>query len=537
MTSLWRDARLRGYLYQAALFLALAAFAALAWRNVVANMAARGIPMGFGFWNDVAGFDINQSLIPYSALSTYGRAFWVGLINTLLVGAISIALATPLGFLVGVARLSPNWILSRLALVYVELMRNTPLLLQLLFWYNGVLRALPGPKQSLTLGGAVFLNNRGLYVPRPEFAPGAALLLLALAAGMAAALAYSAYARRKQARTGEISPVGRVATFAVLAPPVIAFFLLGRPIGFSFAAPSGFNLRGGLQFFPEFVALVFGLVTYTAGFIAEIVRAGVASVSHGQTEAAAALGLPRGRALRLVVVPQALRLVIPPLTSQWLNIVKNSSLAVFVGYPDLVLVFAGTVLNQTHAAMQVMAVTMAVYLAISLGAVAGAQCVSMRAWRSRSGDEPGTCAKASEPELAPPPLLVRPARWAGCAPICSPRRSMRRRRFIARRRSALWLIPPADRVGHLTTRCGARPDGALVPGASGGRLLGVHRPQVSIICSTAPIPRAERWRVNVTEALGGGVDRLAAVAWNASRRGIALRCCSSSPTLPSLSCC
>jgi len=366
MGSFFRDSRVRSAAYQVALFAALAAFAVLGWRNAVANMAARGIPMGFSFWNQIAGFDINQSLISYSALSTYGRAFWVGLWNTLLVGAISIALATPLGFLVGVARLSPNFILSRLALIYVELMRNTPLLLQLYFWYNAVLKALPGPRQSLSFSGVAFLNNRGLFLPRPEFGDYAVAVLAALAVGVALAAGYGAFARRLQSRTGQISPVASVATLLIVALPLAAYFALGRPVNFSYAELKGFNLRGGLQLYPEFVALVFGLVTYTAGFIAEIVRAGVNAVSHGQTEAAAALGLPRGRTLRLIVVPQALRLIIPPLTSQWLNIVKNSSLAVFIGYPDLVLVFAGTVLNQTQAAMQVMAVTMGVYLVISL---------------------------------------------------------------------------------------------------------------------------------------------------------------------------
>ncbi len=364
--AIWRDARVRGVVYQAALFAALAALVVFAWRNAVANMTARGIPMGFGFWDDIAGFDINQSLISYSALSTYGRAFWVGLLNTLMVGAISIALATPLGFLVGVARLSPNFLLSRIALVYVELMRNTPLLLQLLFWYNAVLKSLPGPKQSHALYGLVYLNNRGFYLPRPVFGDGADTIGLALLAGLAFAIAYAVYARRLQAETGRISPVARVGLLAILAPPLVAYLLAGRPITLDIAELKGFNLRGGMQLYPEFVALVFGLVTYTAGFIAEIVRAGVSAVSRGQTEAAAALGLPRRRILNLVVIPQALRLIIPPLTSQWLNIVKNSSLAVFIGYPDLVLVFAGTVLNQTHAAMQVMAVTMGVYLVISL---------------------------------------------------------------------------------------------------------------------------------------------------------------------------
>ena len=339
----------------------------MGWRNAVANMQARGIPMGFGFWDETAGFDINQSLIDYSALSTYGRAFWVGLLNTLLVGAIGIALATPLGFAVGVARLSPNWILSKIALVYVELMRNTPLLLQLAFWYNAVLKTLPGPRQSLSLGGLVFLNNRGLYLPRPTVRRRRVACRRRARAGdrrragvrrpgRAGARPRRASARRS--RWSRSSPI--------VGLPTLAYFAAGEPIGFSFAQLSGFNLSGGLQIYPEFAALVFGLVTYTAGFIAEIVRAGVLAVPHGQSEAAAALGLHRSLTMKLVVVPQAMRLITPPLTSQYLNIVKNSSLAVFVGYPDLVLIFAGTVLNQTHAAVQVMAITMAVYLAISL---------------------------------------------------------------------------------------------------------------------------------------------------------------------------
>jgi general L-amino acid transport system permease protein len=364
--SITNDPRARAFLYQGLLAAALIGLAYLAWRNAVANMQARGVPMGFGFWDETAGFDVNQSLIPYSALSTYGRAFWVGLLNTLLVGVVSIVLATPLGFAVGLARLAPNWLLSRLALVYVELTRNTPLLLQLFFWYNAVLKTLPSPRQSINVAGVLFLNNRGLYLPRPTFYDGAGMVgaALAFAAALTVALAFAA--RRRQAATGERSQDLWTALTLIVGLPMVAYFAAGRPIGLESAQLSGFNLRGGMEIHPEFAALTFGLVTYTAGFIAEIVRAGVQAVPRGQSEAAAALGLHRPLALRLVVAPQALRLITPPLTSQYLNIVKNSSLAVFVGYPDLVLVFAGTVLNQTHAAMQVMAVTMAVYLAISL---------------------------------------------------------------------------------------------------------------------------------------------------------------------------
>lgn len=365
-TSPLYDPKVRGYAYQALL---IAALAALVWsvsHNVYVNMQARGIPMGFGFWDATAGFDINQKLIAYSSLSTYGRAFWVGLCNTALVAAIGIALATPLGFAIGVARLSPNWILAKMAMIYVEIMRNTPLLLQLLFWYNAVLKALPAPRQSIELFGLIFLNNRGLYLPRPAFAAGAGWIAFALLAGVAGAFAWRLWARRRQALTGEQAPVGAVAALLCLGLPVAAYFAAGRPVGFDFAHQAGFNLSGGVQILPELAALIFGLVLYTAGFIAEIVRAGVMAVPRGQSEAANALGLHRGLTLKLVVVPQAMRLITPPLTSQYLNIVKNSSLAVFIGYPDLVQIFAGTVLNQTQAAVQVMAITMGVYLAISL---------------------------------------------------------------------------------------------------------------------------------------------------------------------------
>jgi len=351
---------------QTALVAVIATLAYGAWTNVTAHMRAQGVPTGFGFWNQTAGFDINLSLIDYSSLATYGRAFWVGLLNTAMVGALGILFATPLGFLVGVARLSPNWLLSRLAFAYVELMRNTPLLLQLLFWYNAVLKALPGPKQSYALGDWLFLNNRGLYLPKPIADAGASPFAAAFVAAIAVSFVLWLRARAKRDATGANTAPPAPSVILIAALPLLAAFIFGPPFTLDFAKLSGFNLRGGLQLYPEFAALVFGLVVYTAGFIAEIVRAGVLATPKGQNEAAAALGLSRGLSLRLVVVPQAMRLIIPPLASQWLNIVKNSSLAVFIGFPDLVQIFAGTVLNQTQAAMQVMAITMGVYLAISL---------------------------------------------------------------------------------------------------------------------------------------------------------------------------
>ena len=365
--STWlNDQRVRGRIYQTLLLACVAALACGAIYNAVTNMQARGMPMGFGFWNEVAGFDINLHLISYTNLSTYGRAFWVGLLNTLLIAVICIPLATLLGFAIGVARLSPNWLLSRLALVYTSILRNIPLLLLLLFWYNAVLKSLPGPRQSISIGDVVFLDNRGLYLPMPVPREQSVWFISAIAAALILAAGFREWARRRQERTGEQAPSTLVAVGLILGLPAIASVAGGAPFGFDIAKLSGFNLKGGLQVIPEMAALVFGLVTFTAAFIAEIVRAGLLAVPVGQSEAAAALGLHRGLTMKLVVVPQAMRLITPPLTSQYLNIVKNSSLAVFIGYPDLVQIFAGTVLNQTQAAVQVMAITMAVYLFISL---------------------------------------------------------------------------------------------------------------------------------------------------------------------------
>jgi general L-amino acid transport system permease protein len=365
--STWlNDQRVRGRIYQTLLLACVAALACGAIYNAVTNMQARGMPMGFGFWNEVAGFDINLHLISYTNLSTYGRAFWVGLLNTLLIAVICIPLATLLGFAIGVARLSPNWLLSRLALVYTSILRNIPLLLLLLFWYNAVLKSLPGPRQSISVGDVVFLDNRGLYLPMPVPREQTVWFISAIAAALILAAGFREWARRRQQRTGEQAPSTLVAVGLILGLPAIASVAGGAPFGFDIAKLSGFNLKGGLQVIPEMAALVFGLVTFTAAFIAEIVRAGLLAVPAGQSEAAAALGLHRGLTMKLVVIPQAMRLITPPLTSQYLNIVKNSSLAVFIGYPDLVQIFAGTVLNQTQAAVQVMAITMAVYLFISL---------------------------------------------------------------------------------------------------------------------------------------------------------------------------
>jgi general L-amino acid transport system permease protein len=363
---LFRDPKVRGIAYQVLLCAVIAFLAWAAISNAIENLARAKIASGFGFWDNTAGFDISQTLIDYSTTSTYGRAFWVGLLNTLLVAGLGIVLATILGFAIGIARLSSNWLVSRMAGFYVELIRNLPLLLQLLFWYNAVLKALPAVHQSLALPGGGFLNNRGLFLPQPVPQPGAGWVLAAFVAGVVAAVGYRIWSRRRQALTGEQRSMLGVTLALVIVPPLAALVLSDFPITFVFPESGRFNIRGGIEVLPEFMALLFGLVIYTAAFIAEVVRAGVLAVDKGQTEAAYSLGLKPGPTLRLVVVPQAMRVIVPPLTSQYLNLTKNSTLAVAIGYPDLVQIFAGTVLNQTGQAVEVIAITMAVYLVISL---------------------------------------------------------------------------------------------------------------------------------------------------------------------------
>jgi general L-amino acid transport system permease protein len=353
--------------FQVALVGLVVGIAGAAAYNAAENLAHAHIATGFGFWNNTAGFDISQTLIPYSAsTSTFGRAFWVGLLNTLLVSGLGIVLATLLGFFIGIARLSRNWLVARLAGGYVELIRNIPLLLQILFWYNAVLKSLPELRSSIALPGRAFLNNRGLFLPRPEFGPGFGAVLLALLLGFAAAALLRLWARRRQERTGVQRPILWPALGLICGLPLATFVLAGDPLSFSFPEMGRFNIRGGLEILPEFAALLIALSVYTAAFIAEVVRAGVLAVPSGQTEAANALGLRSGLTLRLVVVPQAMRVIVPPLTSQYLNLIKNSSLAVAIGYPELFQVFTGSVLNITGQAVEVVAITMAVYLAISL---------------------------------------------------------------------------------------------------------------------------------------------------------------------------
>ncbi|MFG0834698.1 amino acid ABC transporter permease [Aeromonas bivalvium] len=363
----WYDAKVRALIFQCLAVAAVLGFLFYIISNALANLEARGITTGFGFLGNTAGFGILQSLIPYDETHTFGRTFLVGLLNTLLVSALGIILATLLGFVLGVARLSKNWLVSRIATIYIETFRNIPLLLQIFFWYFSVLRTLPSPRASVDLGGLAFLNVRGFYLPKPLFEEGFGYVLWALLLALALSWGLRRWAHRRQELTGKAFPVWLSALALILLLPLATFWLSGSPIGWSLPTLQGFNFRGGLTVLPELVALLLALTIYTAAFIAEIVRSGILAISHGQTEAASALGLSTSRTLQLVVIPQAMRVIIPPLTSQYLNLTKNSSLATAIGYPDLVSVFMGTTLNQTGQAIEVIAMTMGVYLVISIG--------------------------------------------------------------------------------------------------------------------------------------------------------------------------
>ena len=395
-----RNPKIRSAFYQTVVLVLVLACAYAFAVNASDNLKAQGFASGLGFLGNTAGFGINQTLIDYSETDTYGRVFVVGLLNTLLVAVIGCVLATILGFIIGIARLSPNWLIARLGGVYVETIRNLPLLFQILFWYLAVLGTLPGPRNSVGLGlqpifssigdgtaalglpaaivdafrglaasigpPDIYLNNRGVILPRPLLGDGFEWVVIAFGLAVVLALALRIWARRRLDATGKTFPTGWAAFGLIVGLPLAALLALGVPVGFEHPQLRGFNFVGGVRLIPELVALLFALVTYTAAYIAEVVRAGILAVPRGQNEAALALGLRRGLILRLIIVPQALRVIVPPLTNQFLNLTKNSSLAVGIGYPDLFAVFAGTTLNQTHQAIEIIAITMAVYLAISL---------------------------------------------------------------------------------------------------------------------------------------------------------------------------
>ncbi len=363
--SLLYNPTFRSVVFQLIAILGLVYFFYTIVNNALVNLDARGIATGFDFLSEKAGFGIGFSLIEYDETYSYARTFYVGLINTLVVSFLGIIGATFLGFFIGISRLSTNWLISRMAAVYIEIFRNIPLLLQIFFWYF-VLQSLPSTRQSLSIGEAVFLNVRGLFLPKPIFETGSIIICIALVIGIVGTFLYRSWATKKQELSGQQSPILKVSLGLIVGLPLVAFFISGMPISIEYPALKGFNFRGGYSFIPELAALMIALSVYTASFIAEIVRSGINAVSYGQTEAAMALGLPKKRTLKLVVIPQALRIIIPPLTSQYLNLTKNSSLAMAIGYPDLMSVFGGTTLNQVGQAIEIILMTMAVYLTISL---------------------------------------------------------------------------------------------------------------------------------------------------------------------------
>jgi general L-amino acid transport system permease protein len=365
-TSPLYDPFYRGLVAQALVAVALILLIGWFTNNTIDNLRRANIASGFDFLWNRAGFDISQHLIPYTADDTYARAFVVGLLNTLLVAFVGIVLATILGFIAGVARLARNPLISGIAAIYVETLRNIPVLLQLLFWYRAVLAVLPAPRQAIALPIGGFLSNRGLLLPTFVWGEGAIVMLIALGVAVVAVVAIAVWARRRQMATGRPFPTFLVGLAILVLLPAIAFVAAGMPVTLEYPELKGFNFVGGFHILPEFMALILGLTLYTATFIAEIVRAGILAVPRGQTEAAYALGLRPGVTLRQVIIPQAMRVIIPPLTNQYLNLTKNSSLAVAIAYPDLVSVFAGTVLNQTGQAVEAIFLTMLVYLLISI---------------------------------------------------------------------------------------------------------------------------------------------------------------------------
>ncbi|HWK64983.1 MAG TPA: amino acid ABC transporter permease [Rhizobiaceae bacterium] len=362
---LLNDPRFRGLIYQVLVFVALVIFLYWIVGNTVENLRRANIASGFGFLRGRAGFDISQTLIQYSSDSTFARAVVVGLLNTLLVAVTGIITASIVGFVIGIGRLSKNWLIRKICTVYVEVFRNIPPLLVIFFWYLGVLSVLPLPRDSIALPFDSYLNSRGFFLPKTVWEPGAWLVLVGLALGIAMAWFVARRARARQMATGQQFPVLWTSLGLIVGLPLLAFIAAGFPLTIEYPQKGTFNLTGGFQIRPEFIALYLALSFYTASFIAEIVRAGILGVNKGQTEASLALGLRPGQTLRLVIVPQALRIIIPPLTSQYLNLTKNSSLAIAVGYADLVAV-GGTILNQTGQSIEVVAIWMVVYLGISL---------------------------------------------------------------------------------------------------------------------------------------------------------------------------
>ncbi len=356
----------RAFLFQAVALVAIVYFFYSAIDNMFVNIESRGIKTGFGFLEAESGFDIAEYLIDYSSVSSNLTVFYVGLINTIVVSIVGIIFASLIGLIIGVARLSNNWLIAKLAGGYIELFRNIPILLQILFWYNIALISFPHPRKSIEFFDMVFVNLRGIYMPKPIAEDGFIWVLIALLLGLVLKVLIKRFFNKKHDDTGIKTQTLGYSLLLIFGLPVIVFLILGSPLHFDYPALKGFNFRGGMSLSPEFLSLAFALSVYTATYIAEAIRSGIESVDKGQKEAAAAMGLTQAQSLKLVVLPQALRVAIPPIINQYLNLTKNSSLAAAIGYSELVSTFAGTVLNQVGQAVEIIMMTMAVYLTISL---------------------------------------------------------------------------------------------------------------------------------------------------------------------------
>ena len=367
------DKKFRAILYQVTLAVLLVLLFWFIFQNTLSAVRSRGISTGFSFFSQPAGFSIAQSLIEYNPALSYGRAFLVGLLNTILVAAIGILLATILGFVIGIARLSKNFLIAKLAASYVEIFRNIPVLLQIFFWYHAVLKPLPGPRTLYQKGDiiAFSINNRGIYLPKLVPEAGASYFFISVLVALIVMFAIRSYARKLKEKTGKEIAVFKLSLLSLFGLPLCVFVLLSLfygniPFSTSVAEMGKYELTGGFIIIPEFISLLCALVIYTASFIAEIVRSGIQAINYGQTEASYSVGLSKGKTIKLILVPQALKIIIPPLISQHLNLIKNSSLAAAIAYPDIVSVFAGTVLNQTGQALEIIGITMGIYLLLSI---------------------------------------------------------------------------------------------------------------------------------------------------------------------------
>ena len=365
---LWYNPKFRAILYQMILLAAFLGFTAYIVSNTVHNLQERGIASGFGFLTTPAGFDVGISpFIKYSpTTATHGTVLLVGIQNTLVVAILGCILATIVGFFIGVMRLSSNWLVAKLAYFYVEALRNIPLLLQLIFWWHICINILPQVRQTLNFADTILLNNRGLFLPAPIPEDGFGTVWIAISVALIATYVMVRWARKRQDATGQPFPSLFASLGILIGVPGVVFLIVGAPLHFEYAVTTRFSLKGGLVIPPEFLALLMGLVLYTGAFIAEIVRSGIQAVNHGQTEAARALGVKPGITMRLIIIPQALRVIVPPLTSQYLNLTKNSSLSLAIGGSEIVAVFMGTSLNQAGQAIEIIAITMCFYLTVSL---------------------------------------------------------------------------------------------------------------------------------------------------------------------------